>query len=257
MVPISQVVLAAGYMISQKGLGVWGNAGMLVFLVTDMVLSYTVLRGRKKDQLQREVEEFRFLQETESARREMLEEKEQELLELNRNFEIQLQNIRRKMECGDTAKTEMDSLQKELDATRPEEYCQNKIVNAVMSEKVRQCKMKKIECNAELIVPGDLRMDPLHICSLFSNLLDNAIEAVSEEMQQTDRWIKISTEVKGVYAIIKISNPAVPAHVTRVKRDGHGYGTKIIADIVKQYDGIYQTEYKQEIYTVTLGIKIR
>lgn len=34
---------------------------------------------------------------------------------------------------------------------------------------------------------------------------------------------------------------------------GHGYGIKIIQDIVKQYDGIYKREYKQEIYTALLA----
>lgn len=64
-----------------------------------------------------------------------------------------------------------------------------------------------------------------------------------------------SYRVERGYLIIKISNPAEEKHVERKKREGHGYGIKIIQDIVKQYDGIYKREYKQEIYTALLAIR--
>ena len=85
--------------------------------------------------------------------------------------------------------------------------------------------------------------------------LKELIEAVDNKENQKQRWIQVHTELKGGYLIIKISNPAEKKHVEREKRDGHGYGIKIIQDIVKQYDGIYKTEYKQEIYTALLAIR--
>lgn len=99
---------------------------------------------------------------------------------------------------------EMDHFQKSLDETRPEEYCQNRVVNAVMSEKAKQCRKKNIELDAELMVPAALRMDALQICSLFSNLMDNAIEAVTIENTKECRWIRVNTEVKNAYLCIKI-----------------------------------------------------
>lgn len=258
MIPASQILLVVGYICSQQKLDLWGLSGILVFLIADGVLFYELICGRKKEEIQKEIEEVSYLQEIECIRHEMFAEKEQELLHLKQIFDDQLENIRKRIANGEVeaAKVEMDRFQKSLDETRPEEYCQNRVVNAVMSEKAKQCRKKNIELDAELMVPAALRMDALQICSLFSNLMDNAIEAVTIENTKECRWIRVNTEVKNAYLCIKISNPAAPSHVVRKKRDGHGYGTKIIQDIVKQYDGVYKTEYRQRVYTATLGIKI-
>ena len=258
MIPASQILLVVGYICSQQKLDLWGLSGILVFLIADGVLFYELICGRKKEEIQKEIEEVSYLQEIECIRHEMFAEKEQELLHLKQIFDDQLDNIRKRIANGEVeaAKVEMDHFQKSLDETRPEEYCQNRVVNAVMSEKAKQCRKKNIELDAELMVPAALRMDALQICSLFSNLMDNAIEAVTIENTKECRWIRVNTEVKNAYLCIKISNPAAPSHVVRKKRDGHGYGTKIIQDIVKQYDGVYKTEYRQRVYTATLGIKI-
>ena len=258
MIPASQILLVVGYICSQQKLDLWGLSGILVFLIADGVLFYELICGRKKEEIQKEIEEVSYLQEIECIRHEMFAEKEQELLHLKQIFDDQLENIRKRIANGEVeaAKVEMDHFQKSLDETRPEEYCQNRVVNAVMSEKEKQCRKKNIELDAELMVPAALRMDALQICSLFSNLMDNAIEAVTIENTKECRWIRVNTEVKNAYLCIKISNPAAPSHVVRKKRDGHGYGTKIIQDIVKQYDGVYKTEYRQRVYTATLGIKI-
>ena len=258
MIPASQILLVVGYICSQQKLDLWGLSGILVFLIADGVLFYELICGRKKEEIQKEIEEVSYLQEIECIRHEMFAEREQELLHLKQIFDDQLENIRKRIANGEVeaAKVEMDHFQKSLDETRPEEYCQNRVVNAVMSEKAKQCRKKNIELDAELMVPAALRMDALQICSLFSNLMDNAIEAVTIENTKECRWIRVNTEVKNVYLCIKISNPAAPSHVVRKKRDGHGYGTKIIQDIVKQYDGVYKTEYRQRVYTATLGIKI-
>ena len=258
MIPASQILLVVGYICSQQKLDLWGLSGILVFLIADGVLFYELICGRKKEEIQKEIEEVSYLQEIECIRHEMFAEKEQELLHLKQIFDDQLENIRKRIANGEVeaAKVEMEHFQKSLDETRPEEYCQNRVVNAVMSEKAKQCRKKNIELDLELMVPAALRMDALQICSLFSNLMDNAIEAVTIENTKECRWIRVNTEVKNAYLCIKISNPAAPSHVVRKKRDGHGYGTKIIQDIVKQYDGVYKTEYRQRVYTATLGIKI-
>lgn len=108
-----------------------------VFLIADGVLFYELICGRKKEEIQKEIEEVSYLQEIECIRHEMFAEKEQELLHLKQIFDDQLENIRKRIANGEVeaAKVEMDHFQKSLDETRPEEYCQNRVVNAVMSEK--------------------------------------------------------------------------------------------------------------------------
>lgn len=137
MIPASQILLVVGYICSQQKLDLWGLSGILVFLIADGVLFYELICGRKKEEIQKEIEEVSYLQEIECIRHEMFAEKEQELLRLKQIFDDQLENIRKRIANGEVeaAKVEMDHFQKSLDETRPEEYCQNRVVNAVMSEK--------------------------------------------------------------------------------------------------------------------------
>ena len=66
------------YLQSTK-LDLWGLSGILVFLIADGVLFYELICGRKKEEIQKEIEEVSYLQEIECIRHEMFAEK-------NRNY---------------------------------------------------------------------------------------------------------------------------------------------------------------------------
>ena len=52
------------------------------------------------------------------------------------------------------------------------------VVNDVLSEKNKVCMNDGVELSVDLDFPPVLQVEPLHLCSIFSNLLDNAINGV-------------------------------------------------------------------------------
>ena len=86
---------------------------------------------------------------------EMLEAKQKELLDMRSDFEKRLEEIREKLKRGEeeAARQEMDAFQVSLDETRPADYCQNAVVNAILSEKEKEFQKLGIRTKLALMIP--------------------------------------------------------------------------------------------------------
>ena len=149
---------------------------------------------------------------------------------------------------------DMMRMQEELENSRPNAYCKHAVINAVLSEKEKTCTELGCSFETDLIIPGKLNVEPLNICSIFSNLLDNAIEAVGE-LPEKERKISVHGELRGNYLFVKVKNPTTKEHAQRKRRQGRGYGTQILQDIAKKYDGQYVASFEKGIYTAMVGVK--
>ena len=69
----------------------------------------------------------------------------------------------------------------------------------------------------------------------FANCLDNAIEACTRIPQK--KFINVVAYIKNEYLYVRIDNSAGKAE-HQVKRIGHGWGLKIIRDVVEKYNGM-------------------
>lgn len=99
-----------------------------------------------------------------------------------------------------------------------------------------------INCKKEI---DSIEVDPWGLCSLISNVIDNAIEAVS--MQEGKKWIKIVVDYSNGNFIFEIENRGYiekdimkilfqPGSTSKVSI-GRGYGLHIAKEIVDKYRG--------------------
>ena len=93
---------------------------------------------------------------------------------------------------------------------------------------------------------------PLHLCSIFANLLDNAIRG-AEECGRKPSSISLTSAVAGDYLLIKTVNPANPP---QTPKPGHGYGSRILAELAEQYEGSFQSSYENGVYTAVVSLLI-
>lgn len=130
---------------------------------------------------------------------------------------------------------------------------QNIVIDHVLNYKIQQASQKGIIVNLMIKIPFELEVSIHDINILFSNLLDNAMEAV-ENMEEKRIDINVSYQKKKL--LIEIRNPYDP---TKVKRQGdmlvttkhnddelHGYGLKNVKRIVDKYDGILEINCKEK-----------
>ena len=137
-------------------------------------------------------------------------------------------------------------------------YCDDPVVNAVVSVKAAKAKDNGVNFQVESEKVEMNGMEAIDICSLISNMLDNSLEACLRIPEHMDRHLTLTIVVKGGYQIIKTENTYYnkehePNFWRTSKKDrmNHGYGMKLIERICKKYKGELRTQIKGEIVYVT------
>lgn len=117
----------------------------------------------------------------------------------------------------------------------------NKVVDAVLSSKLAYAKSRNIPIYIEAYLPDKIGIMDFELCSILSNLVDNAIEA-SERVMNPD--IKLKIRAVNNYLLISVSNKLSgnvkirPDFETiKADRKNHGLGISIIKGIVSNYKG--------------------
>ena len=139
-----------------------------------------------------------------------------------------------------------------IDATAGKAYgdlqlvdCGNAVVSSIMNLELRKAKLSHVEIRYRLIVPPRLGISDNDLCSLLTNILDNAIEGTCACQEQG--YIDFSLVASDALLRIQCKNPTqskvVPSHSTKTE-EGHGHGTTIIKAIVKEYGGYYEFDVK-------------
>ena len=129
--------------------------------------------------------------------------------------------------------------------------CGNRIVSSIMNLELRKAKLNSVEVRYRLIVPPELSIPDSDLCSLLTNILDNAIEGTLASGKPG--YVDFSLVANQGLLRIQSKNPtklfAVPMLSTK-KEVGHGHGTSIIKSIVKEYGGYYEFAVKEHMFTL-------
>lgn len=123
--------------------------------------------------------------------------------------------------------------------------CGNHVISSIMNLELTKARLKNIELKYLLAVPKKLPFKETDLCSLLTNLIDNAMEAI--ERDHLEGLVDVKMFVKESYFRILVTNPTTLKEVSlkTVKKDsGHGYGMKIIQGIVKANNGFLHMEIK-------------
>ena len=119
----------------------------------------------------------------------------------------------------------------------------NDLVNAILSDTLsRSC--KRIEFEVDGLLPESICLSEYDICTLFSNLFSNASEAC-EKLLLEKPVIQMHVRENSRECFIAIQNPIewkIEMEDTRFvtskqEKEEHGFGTKNVIKVVKQYSG--------------------
>ena len=145
----------------------------------------------------------------------------------------------------------------------------NRVLDVILTTKSLQCQKKNITLNA--MVDGDV-LSGIHvkdICSLFGNIIDNAIEATQMLTDKDKRLITLSVRSRNQFIIIECENYTDGSSVrlkknqerrifrglslpktTKADNVKHGYGLKSIAQVAEKYGGNMNCSYEDEWFKV-------
>lgn len=111
-------------------------------------------------------------------------------------------------------------------------FCANSVVDATLAVKQSECARHDIRLHHSLLLERELPFESLALCSLFSNLMDNAIRAC-RSLPAAQRDITLSARVEGGFMLVKLRNPLPGPDAEK----GSGLGLKILQQLADRYGG--------------------
>lgn len=134
----------------------------------------------------------------------------------------------------------------------------NDIADAIINDKLSKAAKKEIT----LTVSGTLDTDdfaPIDICTVLSNLLDNAIEA-TELLDESMRRVELSFKKNLHFIFISVSNPndsfVNTSTTAKLDKENHGFGISNVKKAVGKYGGevSFQCDESDEGYVFTAEV---
>ena len=143
----------------------------------------------------------------------------------------------------------LEQLCERYDETQLPYYCSNPVINAVILAKTATAEEKGITVDLSVDLENTQMFENIDLCSIFANMLDNALEAASEV---ENGRIAVSCWSDTGYLFIKCTN----SYKGEVRKNGKGFvstkgkdrglGLSIIESITKKYGGSFFAECKEE-----------
>ena len=244
----------------QYGVMIWEMEGlaravnmisMVAAFVFLMLFIVVLFSQADKEAMERELTEMKFRSQLEQQHYKAVEARREELSKIRHDYNNLLTSVWGLMQMGEYehAQEALDHLLTRVSQTRECSYCGVPIVNALLSEKQAVCDREGIRLTADLILPEDIQVEAIDLCSMFSNLMDNAIRACTQ-LPPEQRRITITAGMRGDYLIVRCENPAAKA--PGPIPEGTGYGKRILRDIAQRWGGSFETAFEDGIHTATV-----
>lgn len=162
----------------------------------------------------------------------------------------------------DMAKREeyFDNLEKNLKTVESDIKTGSKVLDTILYSKALVCAEKKIAFTPVVNGPLLKFVELIDLCSIFGNILDNAIEGADNVTDKDARLIKLAVYAQGDIVIIKSENYYEKAldftngelHSTKKDKALHGYGLKSIKSLATKYGGTTKFTMRENWFTLVV-----
>ncbi len=133
-------------------------------------------------------------------------------------------------------------------------------VDYILSQKEKWASEKGIDMSIHAEYPKNCSIDSVDLCTILTNLLDNAIEACERCSPEIERKIKLTIRRIHQFIIIKIENSSSTTPTirnekmmtTKINKSMHGWGIQNVRAAVEKYHGVMEYDYKNNIFTMNV-----
>ena len=145
---------------------------------------------------------------------------------------------------SDKTREIMESISGKIFAASPMTVTGIDAVDSLIFSKKQQMELHGIRYEQSVHISPGTSFDPLDLCVLLGNLLDNAIEA-NEKVDPDKRFISLNITQQEMWLSITITNAAVETvkldgktiHTTKAQKELHGFGLSSVNEIAAKYQG--------------------
>src|SRR5699024_8397577 len=138
----------------------------------------------------------------------------------------------------------------------------NDFLNSIINEKYKEAASKGIEFDVQIDFSNISFIAPIDICTLFSNAIDNAIEACEKITNQGQKGMRIKARKIRNFLTIAFENTngekllIENEEIVTTKKDkqNHGFGLNNIKRAVEKYEGECKIKIDVEHFILYLVI---
>lgn len=243
--------------------------GFMLFLlgiVIDIALLFLVIKTFKDKMLEVKLENLETERQMNEIYNELTEENYEQMRMLKHDLLNRIQIVYAAINNGNIneAKELLDQSSEEIKEQSVKKYCANTIINTILNVKSKEAGSKGISFDIKCDVPEVLTINSGDLCTIFNNVLDNAIEAVLG-LNSDEKTIACNCGIVNDYLTLKVSNPCrsdvsikdiEASKTTKEDKKNHGMGIRRIKQVVAKYKGMMSMDIKDGIYEIVIGIKI-
>ena len=190
----------------------------------------------------------------------------EELAQANDRFREERHNYRHKMKTiASLVKThqyeELESLMEEyletIQKTRVVRYCDNAVIDAVLSTYINHAEAAGIRVNPGFDFPAPIPVDATELATVFANAIENAIHAC-EKLPPEKRFIEIKVLSKPRFMVMiknsfdgnaEFDEKDIPVN----REEGHGFGTRSIVAFCEKHKAFYRFVSEGREFTLYLN----
>lgn len=157
------------------------------------------------------------------------------------------------------SKMYIDAITVALDETKPTVNSGNAIIDSILNYKIAVCKKTDIKIQINVDNLPDIKINPLDLSAIVSNVLDNAIEA-NEKVGQPERFIQVKIFCYKNFLSIVVKNPFNDnieydndlVKTSKLNKKYHGYGLQSIKSAAEKNYGSFKFFIDNNIFTATI-----
>lgn len=191
---------------------------------------------------------------------ELLQKNDKDLKEFRHDEKNKLLVLKQMIEKNENKKAlqYLSKIDKKLNHKNTFATTGNIALDSVINYKLSVAKEEGIEVSADIFIPVDIKIEDDDFVIIFSNLLDNSIEA-SERLQE-NKYIDIKVKYEKDCLKIRISNrfdsvlKEIDGKIETRKENKsiHGIGISSVQSVVNKYEGILSFRQDKDIFIVNI-----
>lgn len=141
-------------------------------------------------------------------------------------------------------------------------YCENTVVNLVLSHFASKAQQNNIRLSTDVQIPQNIMIAETELCALLSNGLENAIHACTEVSDDELKKIHIHCVLHKDHLLILLENSYTGEIITENglpsnDRQGQGFGVRSMVMIINKYNGYYSYTAAAGIFTLKIVLPLR
>lgn len=144
-----------------------------------------------------------------------------------------------------------------------QKFSNNIFLQAILSNTYQYSLRNEIKYNATVAYPEGLEIDELDLCRIFSNLINNAMDACNK-INIEKRFISITSNNNNSWFTLivmnsfngEINETQGTLYSTKENKEEHGFGLKIIEETLEKYGGFLDYSWTDLEFTIKIHIPI-